>query len=62
MAERAVKVLCDLSSGRSNLSADAIAYALRSFSCPARRHIKEERQLIGEIREAVAVRSLHRRS
>jgi len=58
MAERAVKVLCDLSRGRSSLSADAIAYALRSFCCPARRHIKEERQLIGEIRQAIAVPSL----
>ncbi|MDR9808471.1 hypothetical protein [Rhizobium hidalgonense] len=51
-AQEVVDALCELKAGRCHLSWDAVGYLLRSFFCSMRRHIKAEREIVGQILKA----------
>jgi hypothetical protein len=53
-AQEVVDVLLALKNGDCRLSWDAIGYLLRSFFCLMRRRIKAEREIVGQIRKALA--------
>ncbi|MEF0864738.1 hypothetical protein QDX27_13125 [Rhizobium sp. BR 318] len=61
-AQDVVDVLVALKAGKCPLSWDAVGHLLRSFFCPMRSHIKEERQLIGRIRKALEAAALAQRT
>ncbi len=53
-AQEVVDVLLALRNGDCRLSWDAIGYLLRSFFCLIRRRIKAEREIVRQIRKALA--------
>jgi len=55
-AQQAIAALTGLAAGRSQLSPGAVGQALRLFSGPMRRQIGLERQMLCDIRMAVAER------
>ncbi|WFU13380.1 hypothetical protein QA646_29690 (plasmid) [Rhizobium sp. CB3090] len=61
-AQDVVDVLVALKKGKCPLSWDAVGHLLRSFFCPMRSHIKEERQLVERIRKALEAAALAQRT